>query len=133
MKFPVVLHTDDNVRYGVTVPDLPGCFSAGDTFDEALESVKESIDLHLEGLTEEGGDIAIPKAIAEHQRNPDYADGIWAVVAVDTSRFEGKAEKINITVPRRILMKIDDYVKTHGTSRSGFLVEAAQRVIEGRV
>ena len=55
MRFPVVLHTDDGVRYGVTVPDLPGCFSAGDTFDEALDSVREAIELHLEGLIEEGG------------------------------------------------------------------------------
>ena len=29
MKFNVVLHTDDGQRYGVTVPDLPGCLGAG--------------------------------------------------------------------------------------------------------
>lgn len=50
MRFPVVLHTDDGVRFGVTVPDLPGCFSAGETFDAALDSAVEAIDLHLEGL-----------------------------------------------------------------------------------
>jgi predicted RNase H-like HicB family nuclease len=64
MRFPVVLHTDDGVRFGVTVPDLPGCFSAGDTFDEALDSVVEAIDLHLE----EDGD---PVPRAEHRANPD--------------------------------------------------------------
>ena len=37
MRFPVVLHSDNGVRFGVTVPDLPGCFSNGDTFDEALD------------------------------------------------------------------------------------------------
>ncbi len=42
MKYPVVLHTDDGIRYSVTVPDMPdmpdmpGCFSAGETLDEAL-------------------------------------------------------------------------------------------------
>lgn len=49
MRFPVVLHTDDGVRYGATVPDLPGCFSAGNSFEDALDSVREAIDLHLEG------------------------------------------------------------------------------------
>ena len=44
--------------YTVVVPDLPGCFSVGDTFDEALASVVEAIDLHLEGITEEGADVA---------------------------------------------------------------------------
>lgn len=126
MRFPVVLHTDDGVRYGVTVPDLPGCFSAGDTFDEALDSVREAIDLHLEGWVEGGGDIPVPRAIAEHRADPDYADGAWAAVEVDVARFDGRAEKINITLPRRLLAKIDDYARAHGATRSGFLAEAAR-------
>ena len=126
MRFPVVLHTDDGVRFGVTVPDLPGCFSAGDTFDEALDAVVEAIDLHLEGIVEEGGEIPAPRAIAEHRANPDFADGVWAAVEVNVSRFDGRAEKINITLPRRLLAKIDDYVRAHGESRSGFLAEAAR-------
>lgn len=130
MRFPVVMHTDDGVRYGVTVPDLPGCFSAGDTFDAALESVTEAIDLHLEGLIEDGGEIPVPRAIAEHRSNLDFADGVWAAVAVNVSRFDGRAEKINITVPRRVLARIDDYAKSHGATRSGFLVEAALRAMQ---
>jgi len=126
MRFSVVLHTDDGVRFGVTVPDLPGCFSAGDTFDEALDSVLEAIDLHLEGITEAGGEIPTPLSIAEHRANPDFADGVWATVEVNVSRFEGKAEKINITLPRRLLAKIDSYAAAHGKTRSGFLAEAAR-------
>ena len=126
MRFPVVLHTDDGIRFGVTVPDLPGCFSAGDTFDEALDSVVEAIELHLEGLTEDGGDIPVPRPIAEHRANADFADGVWAAVEVDVSRFDGRAEKINITLPRRLLAKIDSYAKAHGETRSGFLADAAR-------
>ena len=126
MRFPVVLHSDDGVRYGVTVPDLPGCFSTGDTFDEALASVLEAIDLHLEGINEDGGAIPVPRAISEHYVNPDYADGVWAVVDVDMSRFDGRAEKINITVPRNLLVRIDAYAKSHGITRSGFLADAAR-------
>jgi predicted RNase H-like HicB family nuclease len=37
MRYPVVIHKDLDSDYGVTVPDLPGCFSAGTTLDEALE------------------------------------------------------------------------------------------------
>jgi len=32
MKFPVVLHKDADSEFSVTVPDVPGCFSAGSTF-----------------------------------------------------------------------------------------------------
>jgi predicted RNase H-like HicB family nuclease len=126
MRFPVVLHTDDGVRFGVTVPDLPGCFSTGDTFDAALDSVVEAIDLHVEGLTEEGSEVPVPRSIAEHRINPDFAEGVWAAVEVDVSRFEGRAAKINITLPRRLLTKIDNYAKAHGETRSGFSAEAAR-------
>lgn len=129
MRYPIVLHTDDNIRYGVTVPDLPGCFSAGDTFDEAMESAKEAIDLHAEGLTEDGLDLPVARAIAEHQRNPDYVGGIWAVVDVDLSRYQGKAEKINITLTQRVLARVDEYARARGESRSGFLARAAQQVM----
>ncbi len=129
MRFPVVLHTDDGVRFGVTVPDLAGCFSAGDTFDEALDSVVEAIDLHLEGIVEGGGDVPASRPITEHRANPDFADGVWAAVEVDVSRFDGRAEKINITLPRRLLAKIDDYARTHGATRSGFLAEAARQAM----
>lgn len=129
MRFPVVLHTDDGLKYGVTVPDLPGCFSGGETFDLALENTTEAIHLHLEGLVEEGHEIPLPHAIAQHRANPQFAEGVWAVVEVDLSRFEGKAEKINITLPKRLLAKIDAYAKAHGATRSGFLADAARQVM----
>ena len=130
MRFPVVLHSDDGIRFGVTVPDLPGCFSAGDDFDKALDSVKEAIELHLEGLVEAGLEIPVPLAITAHRENPDYADGIWATVDVDVSRFDGRAEKINITLPRRLLFRIDEHVRSHGATRSGFLADAARAAMK---
>ena len=44
MLYPVVVHKDQTSDYGVSVPDLPGCFSAGRTLDEALENIKEAIE-----------------------------------------------------------------------------------------
>jgi predicted RNase H-like HicB family nuclease len=129
MRFPVILHTDDGVRYGVTVPDLPGCFSAGDTLDLALESVREAIDLHLEGLVEDGVQLPETRPIASHQTNPDFGGGTWALVEIDTARYDGRAEKINITMPRRVLARVDDYVRAHGLTRSGFLTQAAEKAM----
>lgn len=126
MKITVVLHSDDGQHYGVSVPDLAGCFSAGDSIEDALESVKEAIELHLEGLIEEGQDMPVIAPISQHQQNPDYANGVWAVVEVDTSAFEGKSEKINITLPKLLLKRIDDYTHAKHLTRSGFLAEAAR-------
>ena len=126
MKFIVVLHTDDGQRFGVTVPDLAGCFSAGVSLDNALESVREAIDLHVETMIEDGVTIPAAASLAMHQANPVYAGGIWAVVDVPVEKYLGPADKINITVPRLVLARIDEYAKKHGQSRSGFLVEAAR-------
>jgi metal-responsive CopG/Arc/MetJ family transcriptional regulator len=41
-------------------------------------------------------------------------------------KYEGKAEKINIKLPRRLLVQIDEYAQARGESRSGFLAEAAR-------
>ncbi|MBE1162582.1 type II toxin-antitoxin system HicB family antitoxin [Dyella acidiphila] len=134
MRFPVVLHTDDGQHYGVTVPDLPGCFSAGDSIDDALVQVLEAIDLHLEGIMDDdSAELPEPQPIRVHQQHIDYANGIWAVVDVDTAKYEGKAEKINITVPRKLLSKIDSYVSTHpGETRSGFMTRAALQAIRSQ-
>jgi predicted RNase H-like HicB family nuclease len=129
MKFVLVLHSDDGVSYGVTVPDLAGCFSHGDSLDEAIESAKESIDFHIEGLVEMGMEIPISRSIVEHRTNPDYADAVWSVVDVDVRRFEGKSEKINITLPKRLLVQIDTCAKARGKFRSGFLAEAARHAL----
>lgn len=48
MEFDVVLEQDEDRVWVVTVPALPGCFTQGDTREEALANAKEAIALHLE-------------------------------------------------------------------------------------
>ena len=58
MRFTVLLSRSPNDKgYWVMVPALPGCFSAGDTFEAALESVKEAIGLHAKEMLEDGEDL----------------------------------------------------------------------------
>ena len=60
MRYPVLIHKDSDSDYGVTVPDLPGCFSAGESIEEALAMAGEAIELHLEGMKAEGYPIPTP-------------------------------------------------------------------------
>ncbi len=125
MRYPAVLHKDPDSAYGVTVPDLPGCFSAGDTVDEALSNVMEAIECHLESLLNDDERLPTPKAIEEYAHSSDFAGGIWALVDVDLSKLSGKARRVNITIPERILGKIDTFAESRGESRSGLLTAAA--------
>lgn len=77
MKFPVVLHKDADSEYGVIVPDVPGCFSAGHTAAQAFENVKEALSLHYEGLVADGEPLPQVHEVDAHIDNPDYAGGVW--------------------------------------------------------
>ena len=129
MQYPVVIHKDPESCYGVTVPDLPGCFSAGDTLDEALAQATEGIECHIEGLLMDGEDIPLPQPMEIHYQNPDFEGGIWGVVPVELSKLSGQSKRINISVPERLLSKIDAQAAALGENRSSFLVTAALEYI----
>ncbi|MEG3130902.1 type II toxin-antitoxin system HicB family antitoxin [Pantoea cypripedii] len=128
MFYPIAIEAgDDKHAYGVTVPDLPGCFSAGDSLDEAIANAKEAITGHIELLVELGKDIPSVSSVGSLAGNPDYAGYTWAVVDVDVTRLLGGSEKINVTLPKSLIDRIDRCVATHPEfkSRSGFLAQAA--------
>jgi predicted RNase H-like HicB family nuclease len=129
MRYPVVIHKDPDSDYGVTVPDLPGCFSAGETLDEALTEAVEAIETHLEGLLVDEEPIPAPRSVEYHQNNPDYADGIWAVVSVDLAKLSGKTKRVNVTLPERVLSLVDKYASENGETRSGLIAQAALEYI----
>jgi predicted RNase H-like HicB family nuclease len=59
-EFEVVLEAADEGGFVVSVPDLPGCWTQGQTRDEALTNAKEAIGAYLEGLEELGRPLAKP-------------------------------------------------------------------------
>ncbi len=126
MRYPIAIEPGtDRTAYGVVVPDLPGCFSAGDTLDEAIDNAKEAIEFWLETVIEDGGPVPEPGTVARHQANPEYTGWIWAVVQVDLSELSGKAERVNITLPARVLRRIDMAAKAAGETRSGYIARRA--------
>lgn len=132
MLFPIVIHKDEESVYGVSVPDLPGCFSAGDTFEEAVESAREAIACHLEGLLLDDEPVPAKAPFEAHRANRDYEGGTWALVAIDISKLTSKAKRVNITVPARVLAIVDQAAAREGETRSGLLVRAALSYLERR-
>lgn len=52
-RYTVVLEPANEGGYTVTVPALPGCISEGDTYEEALENIKDAIQLYLRAIAKE--------------------------------------------------------------------------------
>ena len=132
MRFPIVIHKDADSGYGVTVPDLTGCFSAGDTLDEAIESAREAIACHIEGLLMDGEPVPARASLESLQASGDFREGVWAIVAVDISKLSSKSTRINITLPERVLAIVDQAAVREGRSRSGLLAQAALSYIQSR-
>lgn len=132
MLYPIAVEKgSDTTAYGVIVPNIKGCFSAGDTFEEALSNVKEAIAGHLEILAEDGEEIPLASEVSSFLDDPEYQGFIWAMVDIDVSRYLGKAEKVNVTLPSRLIRLIDDKVGKDKPykSRSAFLAAGAERLL----
>jgi predicted RNase H-like HicB family nuclease len=126
LRYPIAIEPGNEHRaFGVAVPDLPGCFSAGDTLDEAIDNAKEAIALWLETALDDDQTIPQPGTVAQHQANPEYTGWLWAVVSVDWTELSDKVERINITLPARVLRRIDRAAKAAGETRSGYIARRA--------
>lgn len=130
MDIPVVIFKEEGSVYGVNVPGLSGCHSWGDTIDEALKNVKEAIYSHVETLLE----LDEPVEITEHRiedlsHDPEFAGGVWALVDIDLNLMDKKPERINVSIPRFVLRKIDSFADARHETRSGFLSRAALSLI----
>ncbi|EKS68345.1 hypothetical protein BURK_024985 [Burkholderia sp. SJ98] len=71
----------------------------------------------------------VPSPIEDLMPNPDFATAIWAYVEVDLSKLDSRPERINISLPRFVLRKIDSYVEARHETRSGFLARVALEAI----
>ena len=130
MRYPVAIETGNKTEaFGVVVPDLPGCFSAGDTLDEALTAAEEAAAAWIDATLDAGGAIPAPSSLDKLRDNREYAGWTFGVITLDPALLDDTIERVNITLPRRVLKRLDALAKAAGESRSGYI---AQRTLEDR-
>ena len=124
MRYPIAIEAGDAATaFGVVVPDLPGCFSAGDTLDEALENAEEAVAAWIEVALDTGDAIPAPSSLDAVRLNPEFAGWTFGVVSIDPALLDDTIERVNITLPRRVLSRLDAMAKAAGESRSGFIAQ----------
>jgi len=123
-----IIHKDTGSDYGVSFPDFPGCVSVGRDLDEAARMGKEALELHIQGMIEDGWTTPDPRTLEAAQAH-EFAKNALAYILVDVTTPSRRAIRVSITIPEDDLDAIDRYAKNHGMKRSTFLVESAREVI----
>ncbi len=125
-----LVHKAPDSAWGVSFPDVPGCFSAADREEDLLPNAIEALSLHLDGYDlPEARDIAAITAdpeVAEELRNGAF------LLAVPYVTLAHRPVRANISIDKGILDAIDAAARERGMTRSAFIAEAAMNEITGK-
>jgi len=127
MKYPIAIEAgNDKTAWGVIIPDLPGCFSAADSgIDEAIDNAKEAIELWIEAALDDSRDVPKPSSISDLQKKKEFKGYIWAIAEIDPALLSNEIERVNISLPKRVLARLDAKAKSAGENRSGYIAQMA--------
>jgi hypothetical protein len=70
-----------------------------------------------------------PPAIKCHSANPDHAGMIWTITSADLVARSGKSRLLNISLPERVLRRIDAAADKNVEFRSGFIARFALEAV----
>jgi predicted RNase H-like HicB family nuclease len=65
MRYAIVIEKGAG-NYSAYVPDLPGCVTTGRTIDEVKRNMQEAVELHLEGMREDGDPVPEPTTVSDY-------------------------------------------------------------------
>lgn len=129
MRYIAFIHKDPDSAYGVSFPDVPGCFSAGDTIDEAVRNAVDALSGHVRLLEADGDPVPSPRDFDAIIADPDLAEDRESAMTtvVPLVRDRGSSTRINVSLDLGLLEAIDAAARDRGQTRSAFLASAARR------
>lgn len=129
MRYIALIHKDPDSAYGVSFPDMPGCFSAGETIDEAVRNAVEALSGHVRMLEADGDPVPSARDFDQIMADPDLSEdraGAMTTV-IPLVRDRGSTTRINISLDLGLLEAIDAAARDRKQTRSAFLASAARR------
>jgi predicted RNase H-like HicB family nuclease len=129
MRYVALVHKDPDSAFGVQFPDMPGCFSAGDTLDEASRNAVEALGGHVRFMEADGDIVPPPRTLDEIVADPNLIEEREGAIlmSVPLVRDLGSTTRINVSLDLGLLKAIDDEARSRGQTRSAFLASAARR------
>lgn len=120
--YPALFEPREYGGYTVEFPDLPGCLTQGDTEQESMEMAKDALSGHIHALLDLGREVPQPSRPSTLTVPPG------AVLAlVEGPGDAGRPVRINVSIDRVLLARIDALAKQEGMTRSGLLAAASRR------
>jgi predicted RNase H-like HicB family nuclease len=121
------IYKDPSSAFGVSFPDLPGCYGAGDSYDEAIANAKISLREYAEAMNDDGKDMPAPRTHGDLAANAtEKIEMAKAAFVIEVPLvFGGTSRRVNVSLDAGILEAIDAYAKAAGITRSAFLAEVA--------
>jgi predicted RNase H-like HicB family nuclease len=122
MRYPIVIEPGtETTAFGVVIPDLPGCFSAGDSLDEAMTAAEEAAAAWIDAALDADQTIPPPSDLSAIRELPEYEGWTFGLITLDPGLLDDTIERVNITLPRRVLRRLDARARAANESRSGFI------------
>jgi predicted RNase H-like HicB family nuclease len=123
-----IMHKDPDSAFGISFPDVPGCFSAGDTFEEAMANAADALRLHRDVAGETGNPFPEPRGfdalMSDAEVRKEAADS--PLVPVSLPAVDDAEVEIRVSLETQLLDRIDDAAQRKGVTRSAFLSQAAR-------
>ncbi|MDO6722649.1 type II toxin-antitoxin system HicB family antitoxin [Celeribacter halophilus] len=127
MYYWAIVHHDEGSAYGVTFPDLEGCFAAADDQEKVMSAAIEALDLYFEDATEAPAAKSL-NTVHEIYKE-DLAEGAY-LIQVPLIPRTTKSVRVNLSFDQGLLSAIDNAADRVGLNRSAFLAMAAKQTIQ---
>ena len=126
MRYPIAIEPGSQAAaYGIVVPDLPGCFSAGDTLDDAMAAAEEAVAAWVDAALDAARPIPMPTSLERIRTDPSFAGWSFGVITLDPGLLDDTTEHVDVALPRRVLRRLDTMARTSGVTRSAMIAQLA--------
>lgn len=132
MHYVAVVEKETDSAFGVWFPDVEGCFSAGDTLDEAVANAATALRQHVEALESAGRAVAAARNVEIVLCDRDVKAAVKAgalLFAVPLLADAGRTVRINVSLDKGLVDQIDEAASARGLTRSAFIAQAAREKI----
>jgi len=129
MHYVAVIEREPDSAFGVWFPDVEGCFSAGDSIEEAVANAAAALRQHVEALESAGRRVPPASPIEEMLREKDVLASVRRGAILFAVPLLGRTVRINISLEKALLDLIDAAAAARGLTRSAFLAQAAREKI----